>query len=58
MTPSTLETYEARRNVNRPTCPRCLERAARQLQAQGLKPRDIAQALGINLAAVLQLLRD
>lgn len=47
-----------RRTMHRPTCVRCMEMAARELSAQGLKAADIAQALGVSAAAVTQLLQE
>jgi predicted transcriptional regulator len=39
-------------------CPRCLERAARELRRQGLRSGEIAAALGLSQAAVEAFLID
>lgn len=50
--------YARRASMHRPTCMRCMELAARDLAAQGLKPADIAPALGISAEAVRALLAE
>lgn len=58
VTRNEADDYQRRATMHRPSCVRCMERAARDLMKQGLKkPADISQALGISAAAVGQLLQ-
>jgi hypothetical protein len=45
------------RDLHRPTEPAAIAAAIRRLQQQGLKPRDIADSLRLDLSAVLEALR-
>jgi DNA-binding CsgD family transcriptional regulator len=53
---SALDDYRARAKQHRPADPRALAAAVQQLRAQGLLPRDIAQALQLNPEQVRQFL--
>ena len=48
--------YEARANQHRPTQRDVLRREALRLHAQGLRPRDIAEAFGMNPSEIEALI--
>ena len=50
--------YFARANRHRPTDPHAIARAVHQLHRQGLKPRDIGEALRIPLENVVNILGE
>jgi hypothetical protein len=49
--------YEMRANLHKPSDPDAFALEIRRLHSEGLKPRDIANALRLDLAAVLTALR-
>jgi hypothetical protein len=50
--------YQQRAQEHRPADPEQLGAEVRRLAASGLKPRDIAQATGLHIGAVLQALQS
>ena len=51
------ETYDQRANAHRPTDSAALQAEMRRLASSGLRVRDIAVALRIDLGAVLEALK-
>lgn len=50
------EDYAARAEANRPTDPAEIRREVMRLRREGLKPRDIAEALKLSVPEVLMMI--
>jgi hypothetical protein len=55
MTPNLAAEYDQRANLHRPQTPERMAAAVRQLLAQGLTRRDVADALRMSVAEVVGL---